>query len=137
MDPLSFTSSLVAILSASGDVLRYLNDVRSASKERAKCAIELAQLQSLLVMLRFRIEEDASDQAWFDAVQQLTTKNGPLDQFKETLETLKSQLSSEGKFKKTKEALLWNFKKEEFNSMLNSMERLKSLVQVALEMDHL
>ncbi|KAF2180789.1 hypothetical protein K469DRAFT_591668, partial [Zopfia rhizophila CBS 207.26] len=41
-----------------------------------------------------------------------------------------------GRLKKAGEALLWKFKKEEVVSILDRMERLKSMVEIALQMDH-
>ena len=38
---------------------------------------------------------------------------------------------------KMSDTLAWKFKKEEIASILNRMERLKTLVEVALQMDHL
>ncbi len=38
---------------------------------------------------------------------------------------------------KVKRRLLWKFSKEEVAGILARMERLKSLVSIALEMDHL
>ena len=57
MEPLSATASIIAILQLSAKVLGYLNDVKDASKDRAKCAIETANLNSLLTTLRSRLEE--------------------------------------------------------------------------------
>ena len=42
MDPLSVTASIIAVLQLSAKVLGYLNDVNDASKNRAKCAIEVS-----------------------------------------------------------------------------------------------
>ena len=42
-----------------------------------------------------------------------------------------------GRLKKAGEALVWMFKKKEIASILGRMERLKILVEIALQMDHL
>ena len=85
MDPLSATASIIAILHLSSKVVGYLNDVRDASKDRAKCAIEVASLSSLLTNLRFRLEEETPRASWYASVQALGVENGPLDQFKQAL----------------------------------------------------
>jgi hypothetical protein len=41
------------------------------------------------------------------------------------------------RLKKAGEVLVWKFKKEEIASILGRMERLKTLVEIALQMDHL
>jgi hypothetical protein len=58
MHPLSATASIIATLQLSSKVLAYLNDVKDASKDRAHCAIEVSNLYSLLVNLRFRLERE-------------------------------------------------------------------------------
>lgn len=137
MDPLSAAASIIAILQLSSKVVGYLNDVKDAPKDRAKCAMEAANLNSLLTNLRFRLEERDPNTSWYTAVQALGVENGPLDQFKQVLEQLQSNMTGGGIFKRTSDALVWKFKKEEVASMLGRMERLKTLVQIALENDHL
>ncbi|KAH7061025.1 ankyrin repeat domain-containing protein [Paraphoma chrysanthemicola] len=132
MDPLSATASIISILQLSSKVLGYLNDVKDASKDRAKCAIEASHLNSLLTALRFRLEEGDSNTPWYTAVRALATENGPLDQFKLALEQLQSKITGGGK----SNAFMWKFKKEEVVSILGRIERLKTLVEVAMQMDH-
>ena len=133
MDPLSAAASIIAVLQLSGKVLGYLNDVKSASKDRSKCAIEVANLNSLLTALRFHLEESSST-PWYATAKTLAVENGPLDQFKQALEELHFKMVSRDKIGDT---LVWKFKKEEIVSILDRMERLKTLVEIALQMDHL
>jgi len=74
---------------------------------------------------------------WYTAVRALAFENGPLDQFRQMLEQLQSKITGVGKTGKAGDALTWKFKKEEITSILGRMERLKTLVQAALQMDHL
>lgn len=134
MDPLSATASVISILQLSAKVLAYLNDVKDASKGQAQCAIEASNIHNLLTNLRFRLEEGHDHQLWFNAVQALAVENGPLDQFKQALETLQAKMTDGGRLKN---ALIWKFKKEEVDAILAQMERLKTLTQIALQMDHL
>lgn len=136
MDPLSVTAGIIAVLQLSVKVLAYLNDVKDASKDRAHCAVEASNMHNLLVNLRFRLEDGGSE-PWYTAVRALAVENGPLDQFKHALETLQTRMTDGGRLKKAGEALMWKFKKEEVAGILNRMERLKSLVEIALQMDHL
>ncbi|KAH8696897.1 ankyrin repeat domain-containing protein [Phaeosphaeriaceae sp. PMI808] len=133
MDPLSATASVIAILQLSAKVLAYLNDVKDAPKGQAQCAIEASNIHNLLTNLRFRLEEGHAHQPWFNAVQALAVKNGPLDQFKQALESLQAKMTDGGRLKN---ALIWKFKKEEVDAILARMERLKTLIKIALHMDH-
>ncbi|KAF2175448.1 hypothetical protein K469DRAFT_683923 [Zopfia rhizophila CBS 207.26] len=126
MDPLSAMASIIAILQLSSKVVGYLTDVKDASKERAKCAVEASNLHSLLLNLRFRLEEGSGDTPWYTAVRALTVKNGPLNQFKQALETLQTKMTDGGRLKKAGEALVWKFKKEEVaNGPLSGVDKIR------------
>lgn len=136
MDPLSITASIITILQLSNEVVGYLNDVKNASKDRVKCTVEASNTYSLLVSLRFRLE-GSSNEPWYNAVRALGIENGPLDQFKQALEQLRTRMTGESTLKKVGDALMWKFSKEEVTNILGRIERLKTLVGVALQMDHL
>ena len=57
MDPLSVTTSVIAVLQLTGEVIGYLNDVKDASSECQQCAIEASNLQNLLINLRYRLKQ--------------------------------------------------------------------------------
>ncbi|KAF1839233.1 hypothetical protein BDW02DRAFT_231592 [Decorospora gaudefroyi] len=137
MDPLSVTASIIAVLQLSAKVLSYLNAVKDASKDRAECEMEASRLYSLLIRLKCRLEEGDASQPWYVAVRALAVENGPLDQFKQALETLQVGMINGGRLKRAGNALMWKFKKEEIAGVLARMERLKTLIEIALQMDHL
>jgi hypothetical protein len=137
MDPLSVTASIIAILQLTTEVIKYFNDVKDAPKDRARFAIEASNLSSLLVGLRYRLEEGRSNEAWYKEVNLLGVQDGPLDQYKHALEKLQHKVQSGTGLAKIGNALVWKFSKEEVASIVSRIERLKSLVQIALEMDHL
>ena len=137
MDPLSVTASIVAILQLTTEVIKYLNDVKDAPKDRARFAIEASNLSNLLVSLRYRLEEGRSNEAWYKEVDSLGAQDGPLDQYKHALEKLQLKVLGGNGLAKIGNALVWKFGKEEVASILSRIERLKSLVQIALQMDHL
>jgi hypothetical protein len=137
MDPLSVTASIIAILQLSSKVVGYLTDVKDASKERAKCALEASNLHSLFLNLRLHLEGGSVDMPWYTAVGALAVENGPLDQFKQALETLQATMTDGGRLKNAKDMLVRRFKKEELAGILGRIERLKTLVEIALQIDHL
>lgn len=128
---------MTAVLQLSAKVLSYLNDVKDAPKDRRECALETSNLYNLLLNLRFRPEGGDASQAWYVFVRGLAVENGPLDQFKQALETLQARMTGGGSLKKAGDALTWKFKKVEVKEILNRIERLKLLVEIALQMDHL
>jgi hypothetical protein len=137
MDGLSDVASIIAVLQLTGAVIGYLNDVKDAPKECQQCTIEASNIQNLLINLRYRLEQGQAGDPWFTAVRALNIENGPLDQYKQALEQLRSRVEIQDGVQKVKRRLLWKFSKEEVASILARMERLNSLVNIALEMDHL
>jgi len=137
MDPLSVTASVIAVLQLTGEVIKYLNDVKDAPRECQQCTIEASNLQSLLINLRYRLEQGQTGDLWFTELRALNVENGPLDQYKQALEQLQSKVEIQNGAQKVKRRLSWKFGKAEVTSILGRMERLKSLVSIALEMDHL
>jgi hypothetical protein len=138
MDPLSIAASIVAILQLSNKVLGYLIDINDASKDRATCAVEASNVHSLLTNLRYRLEGADAQAPWFTAVRALAVENGPLDQFRHALELLQERITGyTGRVDRIRQTLIWKFKKEEVEHILETMERLKTLVGIALQMDHL
>jgi hypothetical protein len=137
MDALSVATGIITILQLTTAVINYLNDVKDAPKNCEHFAIEAANLYNLLVELKDRLEEGGCNDAWYTSVQVLGMENGPLDQYKHALVKLRTKVSSCSGLKKIGNALAWTFNKEEVNSLILRVERLKSLIQIALEMDHL
>jgi hypothetical protein len=137
MDGLSAVASVIAVLQLTVAVIGYLNDVKNAPKECQQCTIEASNLRSLLINLRYRLEQGQAGDPWFVAIRALNIENGPFDQYKQALEQLLSMVEIQDGVQKFKRRLLWKFRKEEVASILARMERLKSLVNIALEDDHL
>lgn len=129
--------SVIAVLQLSAVVLGYLNSVKNYSEECKHCTIEALNNHSLLTNLRFILESNKAYPEWIASLRFLTVQNGPLDQFQQALETLQAKLTNGGRLKKMSGALVWKFKREEVRDIVCRMDRLKSLVTIALEMDHL
>lgn len=136
MDPLSITASIIAILQLSTKVLGYLNDFKDASREGVQCAIEITNLLNLLYKLKDLAENTDPAKPWHNAVRSLAVKKGPFDQLKEALELLYTRITEEGALKKVTNALVWKVKKGDIASILGRIERVKVLVEIALQMDH-
>ena len=136
MDPVSITASIISILQLATTVIGYLNNIRNATAEQREVAIETSNLYGLLTSLRFRVEAARYADPWFQQVQLLGFKNGPLDQLKDNLETMIRKLSSSSRKRdQIKSALMWNYTKSEVEEVLKRMERLKSLITCALTND--
>ena len=134
MDPLSITASIAAVLQVTGRIISYLKEVQDAPNDRIDLIIEVSGLKSLLAPLYTRIREAKSEDPWVTAVVNLGVKDGPLDQIRSALERLESKLCPKG-LKKFGKRLTWTFDKAEILSILSKIDRIKTLVTLALAND--
>jgi hypothetical protein len=138
MDPLSIAGSVVSLLQLTGNIIEYLGNVKNAPKECALCRIEASNIQYLLISLQFHLEEgQASGDSWYDTMHALAAPKGPLEQYREALNQLQSKIKIETPTQNIIRRLVWNFTKTEVSQIFSRMERLKSLITLALEKDHL
>jgi hypothetical protein len=136
-DPLSISASITALLQLTSNVVQYINSVKDASKERFRIRDEISSASFLLYMLNDRIQQAHSGKLWLSTVQSLDMPKGPLKQFKGALEQLASRLEPSKGVKKVGRALTWPFKTEEIKEILSTIERQKSLFDLALQNDHM
>ncbi|KAF2626063.1 hypothetical protein BU25DRAFT_344866 [Macroventuria anomochaeta] len=136
-EAVGLVASIIAVLDLSAKVLGYINAVKDASKDRARCGLEISNMHGLLEKLRFRAEQRNDSEAWYEAAKDLTKDGGLLDQFKQALDRLDHGLTEGGRLRRVAEALRWKFKKEEVLEIMTHLERLKSVMVVSLQMDQL
>jgi hypothetical protein len=140
MDPITavgLAASIIQLINATTKAIKCLNDVKDALKDRAMLAREASSLLALLTDLRYRLEEAKSTDPWFTGVRSLGTEGGPLDQFKESMEKLARKLKPGSGMKKLGKSLFWTLDRDDINSVLAKIERLKTLVSLALQNDQL
>ena len=140
MDPItavSLVASIVQLIDITAKTLQYLNDVEDAPKERARLAQEATGLLSLFTDLRYRVEEVKSTDPWFVGLRSLAGDGGPLDQFKSTMEDLADKLVPRKGIKRIGIALRWTLDKKDVDASFSIIERLKTLISLALQTDHL
>lgn len=134
MDPVSLSASITALLQLTGTVVRYLNDVKGASDDMRKLLVEISSIRGLL----FGLEDLATlDETWVNTIKALDSPNGPLLQFRHTLESLAMRLKPMAGLARIGKSLAWPFQKGEIKAMLHLLERQKTLFALALQMDHM
>jgi hypothetical protein len=136
MDPLSVTANIIAILQLTEKVVKYLGDAKDASTDRSRFTDEASNLSKLLFSLLSRVDEGSSE-PWHVRVRELSGQNGLVYQYRVALEQLKDKTADGRKVKKIAKTLLWRHVREDAERILSRIERLKSVVHIALEMDHL
>lgn len=137
MDPLSITVSITALLKLTKDVVLWAKEVKDAPDERKKFIRETSSLSGLLnTLIEFINDCDPSD-PWLKAIPNLTGKDGPLDQLTLSLRLVLKKFFPTSTMRKIGQLLTWKHVKDDINGLLSQMERVKSLVGIALEMDHM
>lgn len=144
MDPVSavgFVASIIQLIETTAKVVRYVNAVKDAPTERAQFARHASSLLALLTDLRYRVEDAKSaSETWFVALRSLGVGGGPLDQLQGQMECLATKLqpvSNTDRLEKARKALAWTLNKKEIVEALAQIERVKTLVMLALQNDQL
>ncbi len=136
MDPLSVTSGIIAILQVTVKVGEALCDAKDASTDRIQFTTDISNLSNLLVNLLSRLDESSAE-PWHANVRALGGQDGLIHQYRVELERLKDKIAVGHGVKKVSKTLLWKYIKDDAERIMSRIERLKSLVQFALENDHL
>ena len=134
-DPLSISASIVATLQLAGTVVQYLNDVRGAPDDRRRLLGEISSTIGVLYTLKDQAERTQWGNPWSNTMRSLNQPAGPLEQFETALEQLVCKLSPVEGLKKVGKAFSWPFQKGEIKTILNSIERQKTLFILALQND--
>ena len=92
-DPLSITASIIAALQITQTVLQYCNDAKGAEHDRAKLAKELSCTQEVLYLLLQTAAINAKDALSSRSLLLVQKADGPLDQYRECLASLKGKLT--------------------------------------------
>ncbi|KAL8827623.1 MAG: hypothetical protein Q9191_003073 [Dirinaria sp. TL-2023a] len=139
MDPISaigLTASLVQLMSTVTKTIGYLNDVKNAPKERTQLAQETLSLLGLLISLRDKVETADPTSPWFDRVRTLNQSGGTLQRYKTSLDGLARLVKPEAALKDVGKKLVWPFDKKKIHDALMMIERLKTLISIALQEDN-
>ncbi|KAI9875567.1 MAG: hypothetical protein M1830_008336 [Pleopsidium flavum] len=125
MDPLSVTAGIIAVLQISSNVVKYLADVRGAPESRKRLMVEISLTRGIL----------GSVQLLTQGVTQDLLKE-PLQECIKTLKYLENKLAPSDKRRiKFEQALRWPFDKSEIDETFRTLERQKSLFELALQND--
>jgi hypothetical protein len=135
MDPLSITVSVLTLLQLTQKVIDYARRTKDAPKERIRVLQEASSLVGLLITLRSLVDDCNPQDPWLQATSSLATSDGPFEQYKCALEKLVEKIMPSGGLRGTGQVLLWKFSKEEVLGLLSQIERVKSLIDIALGMD--
>lgn len=137
MEALGVAANVVGILQLTVAVIKYLNEVKGASKDGSRILIEISSLYGLLLSLKELVDRADSGESWTTTVKTLGEPNGPLAQFKSTSERLETHLEPVAGWRKAGRALTWPLQKGEVSDILHTIERQKALFILAIQNDHM
>jgi hypothetical protein len=113
----------------------YLGGVKDASNELRKLVDELHSLAQVLFVLQDHARGDGLLRS--AALQRLNDQNGPLSGCALELKTLQRKLEPKPGLRGMVKYLLWPLKEKETLKYIDSIERYKSLFNLALTTDYL
>jgi len=135
MDPVSITVSVLTLLQLTEKVIKYARQTKDAPRERTRVLQEASALVGLLMTLKSLVDDCDPQDPWLRATSKLATSNGPLEQYRSALEKLIGKITPGDGLRKIGQALVWKFTKEDVSDLLSQVERVKSLIDIALGMD--
>jgi hypothetical protein len=122
-----------AVLDHGKTVIDYIKDVKHANEEQKKLLDEVVATQLVLA----RLDSYANDDDWKDTMEALVAPRGPLDQLKLELKRMETKLKPPtGRFSKAGKALVWHFGKDDVKKHFDCIERIKTLLTLALHNNH-
>ncbi|KAL8719944.1 MAG: hypothetical protein Q9225_003121 [Loekoesia sp. 1 TL-2023] len=136
MDPLSLTASLVAVGRLAATATSYLKQIKAGSSERVKLREEIRNVAYMLDILNDRVDDVENPEKELLTIRSLAVNGGPLDQLRSALELLATKLAPHGRLKQISRPMLWPLSRKDVHDILNTLERQKSLLSLAIENDN-
>lgn len=137
-ETLGVVSGIIAVADLTYRVLGYLKSIHDAGKNIQDYNREAPIFAELLTSLAAHVAQSGGENGnpWFESVQ--TLQRGPMQQYQSAVKTFKDQVTpGTGLCEKYTQRLTWKFVKDDVKEILEKMERLKSLIVIALQKDQL
>src|SRR5437879_2376474 len=112
IDPVTAIQGVGTAISFASNVITYINDVKSARKDRNDLLEELKSTHDLLYRIKDQADQAHCDDNLIQSIKWLSTPKGPLEQFQGALEKLASKLEPVSGLKKVKKDLTWSLDKK-------------------------
>lgn len=130
---LGAVASVVALLECAVKISGYLMAIKESHKNRDSIRQELSSITGVLFILKTQLISSQDDPDTLQTSKMLNTPDGLLEQLKSLMAVLEKKLEPKSGVK----ALTWPFRKDEFKDILNALGRQQSLLNLALQGDHM
>jgi hypothetical protein len=141
-DPLSITASLIAVAQISGSIISlcydYRRGIKSARKDVSKILQEVQSLRNVIEqLLQLLDKDDARGEVYLPSLKNMNVDDdGPFAQYQNDLRRLEDQLRSPvNKWQRLGDQLLWPLKERDVAKTLESIHRLKGIIEFGLAAD--
>ncbi len=137
MEAVGFASALSSLIELVGTVGSFVKDVIKSPRDRAKFKSECEATRVMLEDLMDMVAEESEGTALgLRSVCKLAEKGGGFDALTECLQEIQTMLPRPGRFEEFLQRGTWFLDKKDMAEALLRMERVKSLIDIALGMDH-
>ncbi|KAL8708822.1 MAG: hypothetical protein Q9220_006383 [cf. Caloplaca sp. 1 TL-2023] len=135
MEVIGVTASIAQLIHITTKTIKYLNNIKDSSRDRASLLQESSTILPLLVTLQAQINDAKIKDPWFDCVRSLSVEHGPLDQLRCALEQLVKRLKPKAGIHDIARRFVWTLDKAYCQDVLGEIERVKSRISLALQGD--
>lgn len=132
MDPLSTTASIIAVIQLSTEVVKYISTAAGAPKERKRLREEARACEYILQQLKDEADDSEEGKAWSETIKALEGPNAPLGRLWVALSIVQAKLQPKDGLKKAITTLKRPFKEKELEKIIGTIEREKTLLELAL-----
>jgi hypothetical protein len=138
MDPISaigLIASVAQTLSALGELIKYVNQVKRASEDKVRLALGAANLLVFLTGFYGDIAKFDLRLPQYSGLKQVAAKDGPLDQLLGAVRQLSTKLRRKSRWNIFR-SMTWPLGKWEVDEVMSLIESLKSLINLSLTADN-
>ena len=114
-----------------------MNDVKDAPKELTGLASEASALLALMTNVKYSVQNPHETEQLLAKLKNLDGQGQPLGQFQEALVVLANKLEPSTGLQGIAKRLGWPHDRKHIEKCLGKIERLKSLILLAYQQDHL
>ncbi|KAK0451245.1 uncharacterized protein EV420DRAFT_1646320 [Desarmillaria tabescens] len=134
-EALGIVSSITGLVQNTATIVKYLQDVKNAPKERHDLLRELQYVDSYLSSAERQIRAATENDKW---LAELKESKKPFDEFSDFLLELKERLEAgSSRWRRTFHRLRWTLTKESVEGDLKKIERFKTFLMIVIQHDHL
>src|SRR3954471_5279751 len=132
MDPLSLTAGVIAVVQLASKVVEYISAAAGATKERKRLGDEVRACEFVLQQLKDDAQDAEEGKQWSETIQILDMSDGPLGRLRAALRILIVRLEPKNGLRESFSSLKWPFTEREVEKIISTIEREKSLLDLAL-----